>query len=172
MKSFILVAILFPMFSFAAEAGEMVLPLGMQKGKCEPCTLKDEKGNDFSFKADLAGKPQKIKKLFLEGTEFDVASDVEIYSDTYLPFYFVEFKGLKGMDIYALQAQMAVVNLYYHYFLKDKEGFHYLGRLPELNYDAGKNLFIGFEKFKNEGSKRQYRFLAGPKKLELVSGGN
>lgn len=172
-KSVILLSFLFPFLCFGANAGEMVLPLGMKTGKCEPCLLKDLNDKEFSLKATLSGRPAKIEKIELNGKSFseDTSSTVEIYPEDYLPFYMVEFNGLKDMEIYALQAQLAVANLYYHYFLKEKEEFYYLGRLPELKYDEGKNRFSSFEKFGDSPLVKYYQFLSGPKKFEEVNGG-
>jgi hypothetical protein len=136
-KILITIFLLLSSLSNASNAGEMILPDGIKMGKCSPCTVIDKKGVEFKFTANV-DKKNYISSITLNNKTFNVASDMIIYPETYLPFYLAEFKGNTEYEIYGLQAQAAASNIFYHYFLKKGSEFSYLGRYPELRFNSKK----------------------------------
>lgn len=171
MKLFIFSLLLVPMISSAGVAEEMVLPSGMKRGDCSPCTLKDKEKGNFNFSATIDSKRKYITSIEINGKEFNVGSDLEIYSDTYPPFYQVEFKGNTKYELYGLQAKAAASNLSYHYFLKQGSEFHYLGQYPELQYIAKQDRFVSILKGLEGGSRTILKLNSDQKKFVVVSKG-
>ena len=62
------------------------------------------------------------------------------------PFYQYKFFPDHRFQLYGLLSHQGASNEYYHYFIRQREQFHYIGALPFLIYDEELKLFLAQEK--------------------------
>ena len=93
----------------------------------------------------------------LEETSDSYAVELTLNNDTFrlelahsairggmLPFRHHHFPGIPH-QIYGLIEARVASGIYDHYFVRDGEEFHYLGRYGDLNYDTVEKLFMALE---------------------------
>lgn len=149
----------------------MILSKGLEKGNCSPCKLKDKDKKEFKLFTYINAETKYITSIKINNKVFKLGSDLEIYPDTFPPFFFVDLAGNTKHELYGLQAYAGASNISYHYFLKQNSEFHYLGHYPELRYIAEKDLFVSSFKGLEGGSKKILKLNASEKKFLNISGG-
>ena len=71
--------------------------------------------------------------------------DLNVIKDSVLPFHRYRFFRDHSLGIYGLEASTNASNRFYHYFLREGDTFHYLGKHGYLTYNTVSKLYSTLE---------------------------
>ena len=102
------------------------------------CTLDPDPGEPFSIEYKIRQEEEGGKHfvdLKLDGTAISSLNIFLNFLDDPLPFHQMAYFPDHRFQIYSLVAHTHASTSYDHYFIRDKNGFHYLGYFPSISYD-------------------------------------
>lgn len=130
------------------EAREFVFP-PLIRNKCQPsCTLEPSEGQTpFTFSYGLTKDEASdgyAVEMTLNNTTFNLKVHNSVIRRNILPFNHYHFPRLPHR-FYSLRESMVASNIFRHYFVREGDAFHYLGRYGDLGYDTDDKLFTVLE---------------------------
>ena len=120
------------------------------KEGCEPQTtcrtnLRGQDEDFFLRWSRYRGGSRYFISMDIEGKTFDISTRRELIRNKPFPLELYIFSPL--LKLYGSLSAGGSGGLYVHYFSRDEDGFHYLGRYPFLVYDRDSGHFVGGENF-------------------------
>ena len=131
----------------SVSATELVIPSALLTGECNPCEIKSPGRESFTISYKIKETDNwgdYIVDLRLDDAEFDdlsISSHILSGRD-YFPFYALKFLDDHRLQVYGVSASEGARTRYYHYFVRGKDKFHYLGNFGDLSYDEEWDVFI------------------------------
>ncbi len=130
-----------------AKGPKLVVLAELLNQKCNPCQVKPKGRRPFILGYQMKRRESKYTfQLQLNQARFDLEVDRSVTERKVFPFFQHKFFKDSRFQVYGLLASTGAGSDYYHYFIREKNQFHYVGHLPFLVYDEELKLFLALEK--------------------------